>query len=82
MGIGGRVPPLLVPEMLSRQVGPRVAGTGEHQLIRALDPPPANVCYLGPPRWDVEKVFDEFKNHLDTKRSWTQALLAKIYATS
>lgn len=32
--------------------------------------PPGIVCLLYKQRWDIEKIFDEFKNKLDEKKSW------------
>lgn len=32
--------------------------------------PPGIICLLYKQRWDIEKVFDEFKNKMDEKKSW------------
>lgn len=32
--------------------------------------PPGIICLLYKHRWDIEKIFDEFKNKMDEKKSW------------
>jgi len=32
--------------------------------------PPGIVCLLYKHRWDIEKIYDEFKNKMDEKKSW------------
>jgi len=54
--------------------------TGEEYsfLTNAMTLPPGLIVFLYRKRWDVEKVFDEFKNKLGQKQAWAKSNTAKI----
>jgi IS4 transposase len=39
--------------------------------------PPGILAHLYRLRWDIEKVFDEFKNKLSEKKAWASGATAK-----
>ena len=46
-------------------------------LTNEMTPPPCLVVLLYKHRWDIEKVFDQFKNKMEEKRSWASSATAK-----
>ena len=46
-------------------------------LTNEFELPPGLIAHLYRLRWDVEKVFDEFKNKLGQKKSWASSPTAK-----
>ena len=38
------------------------------------DYPPGLIVFLYRRRWDLEKVYDQFKNKLNEKKSWASSL--------
>lgn len=40
--------------------------------------PPGIICLLYKQRWDIEKIFDEYKNKLEEKKSWGSGNETKI----
>ncbi len=39
--------------------------------------PPGVLCFIYKKRWDIEKLFDEFKNHLNNRKAWGDSAVAK-----
>lgn len=63
-----------------RRVTYRDADTGiiYHYLTNlAVNIPPGVIARLYKSRWDIEKIFDEFKNKLVEKKAWASSAIAK-----
>ena len=47
-------------------------------LTNEMTLPPRVIAFLYQKRWDIEKVFDEFKNKLGQKKAWAKSDTSKI----
>ena len=54
-----------------------VTGTGFEFLTSEMTLPPGWIAQLYRLRWEIEKVFDEFKNKLSEKKAWASSPTAK-----
>jgi hypothetical protein len=54
-----------------------IGGEIFHFLTNELTLPPGIMAHLYRLRWDIEKVFDEFKNKLSEKKAWASGPTAK-----
>jgi hypothetical protein len=54
-----------------------IGGETFHFLTNELTLPPGIIAHLYRLRWDIEKVFDEFKNKLSEKKAWASGATAK-----
>lgn len=45
-------------------------GTVYTYITTEMTLPPGIICLLYKQRWDIEKIYDEYKNKLDEKKSW------------
>ena len=54
-----------------------VTGTRYVYITTEMSLPPGILALIYKQRWDIEKVFDEFKSKLDEKKSWASSGTAK-----
>ena len=46
-------------------------------LTNQMTLPPGLIAFIYKKRWDIEKVFDQFKNKLMESKAWAKSLIAK-----
>lgn len=54
-----------------------VTGTAYRFITNEMTVPPGLLAYIYKKRWDLEKLFDEFKNQLNEKKAWAKSDTAK-----
>jgi IS4 transposase len=54
-----------------------LTGTRLFRVTSGMTLPPGVLALIYKQRWDIEKVFDEFKGKLEEKRSWAASETAK-----
>jgi len=64
--------------MIRRIVHVDPASGKEHSFItNEMTLPPGLIAFIYLRRWDIEKVYDEFKNHLDETKAWGDSATIK-----
>lgn len=71
------VGPASVGHMLRRVIYKTPEGTVYSYLTTEMKIPPGLIVLLYKQRWDIEKIFDEYKNKLMERKSWASSKEAK-----